>query len=280
MHLISTKDLNQSVERAPRKHLVSIKDLSKERILHILDGVGKKGSLEGKIIANCFFEPSTRTRLSFEAAAKRLGAQVIGFSEGGTTSQSKGETLSDAIRVVSSYTDLVVLRSPEEGAAAEAARVSSCPVVNAGDGSNEHPTQTLLDLYTIRECQGRLENLNIVICGDLEKGRTVHSLVEGLKHFDRKVTLITKTPSQELLRAADILYVTRLQKERGATSSNYVCITKEMLKDVKPNLRILHPLPRVDEIEKEVDDTPHAYYFEQAKNGVLVRASILQELLC
>ncbi|MCH9611202.1 MAG: Aspartate carbamoyltransferase catalytic subunit [Chlamydiales bacterium] len=255
--------------------LISMKELSKEQILKILDGVGKKSALHGKILACCFFEPSTRTRLSFEAAAKRLGMEVIGFSEPGNTSQTKGETLSDAIRVVSSYADLLVIRAKEEGAAKLAAEVASCPVINAGDGCNEHPTQALLDLYTIRQCQGSLDGLHIHICGDIENGRTAHSLALALKHFDCEVSF-SEDGSQ--IREADILYVTRQQKERGS-SGNYLRITKEDLVGVKPNLRILHPLPRVDEIATEVDKTPYAYYFEQAKNGVLVRQSILREVL-
>jgi len=263
------------------KHLLSMKDLSKGDILRILDGVGKKGSLEGKIIATCFFEPSTRTRLSFEAAAKRLNAHVIGFAEANTTSQTKGETLSDAIRVVSSYADALVLRSPEVGAAHKAAAISNCPVINAGDGSNEHPTQALQDLYTIRECQGRLENLNVIICGDLQYARTAHSLMEGLKHFQCNLFIAKDNCDlHALLPAADILYVTRLQKERGAQNNDYIRITKETLRAVKPTLRILHPLPRVNEIAEEVDQMPYAYYFEQAKNGVVVRESILREILC
>lgn len=258
-------------------HLVSMKDLKRSDILRILDGVGQKGDLQGKIVANCFFEPSTRTRLSFEAAAKRLGAEVIGFSDVESTSQAKGETLSDAIRVVSSYADVLVLRSKEAGAAQRAVEVSSCPVINAGDGVNEHPTQALLDLYTIRECQGKIDGLHIMICGDIANGRTVHSLIEGLKHFDCKVSL---SPDGCGLEKADILYVTRLQKERGSVANSYVRITKERLKNAKPNLRILHPLPRVDEIAEDVDDTPYAYYFQQAKNGMHVRASILREVLC
>lgn len=258
-------------------HLISMKALDRRQIERILDGVGGQERLCDKMAATCFFEPSTRTRLSFEAAAKRLGMQVIGFSDLKTTSQAKGESLSDAIRVVSSYCDVLILRSQEEGAAEKAAAVASCPIINAGDGSNEHPTQALLDLYTIRECQGRLDELHVMICGDSEKGRTVHSLVEGLKHFNCKVTL---SPDASGLEEADILYVTRLQKERGSSASNYVKITKERFKNVKPNLRILHPLPRVDEIDPEVDETPYAYYFQQAKNGVAVRQSILREVLC
>lgn len=270
------------------QHLISIDDLSREEIVRLLSKVGKSSSLKGKLIATCFFEPSTRTRLSFEAAAKRLGAEVIGFSDAKTTADAKGESLSDAIRVVSSYVDVVVIRHPRKGAAHEAACAASCPVINAGDGDGEHPTQTLLDLYTIWQCQGRLSDLNVVMCGDLLHGRTVHSLVKALAHFDAHISYVAphslEIPGQEhskledVLPSADILYMTRQQKERTEKESEYIRITLENLKNVKPNLRILHPLPRVDEIAVEVDETPYAYYFEQAKNGVAVREVILEEL--
>lgn len=270
------------------KHLISMKDWTRESIEGFLARVGERGSLEGKIIASCFFEPSTRTRLSFEAAALRLGASVIGFSDRLSTSETKGETLSDSIRVISSYADLIILRHPKRGSALEASQVSSCPIINAGDGDGEHPTQTLIDLYTILQCQCRLDNLNIVICGDVLHGRAVHSLILALNQFNAKLFFVAplhlRLPYQEhhrledVIEEADILYMTRQQKERTDKSSDYLHINLKTIRKVKPNLRILHPLPRAGEIAEEIDETPYAYYFEQAKNGLIVRETILEEL--
>ena len=295
-----------------QKNLISIEDLGKDEILHILD-VAKEfekcreqNFLSGKVIACLFFEPSTRTRLSFEAAINRLGARVIGFSDTRNTSVSKGETLEDTIKIVSNYVDMIVMRHPQEGAAAIAAGVSPVPVVNAGDGANQHPTQTLLDLYTIRQTQGRLDNLTVNMVGDLKYGRTVHSLSEAMSWFDphfiftapeelqmpRKYTEMLdnkhisyeETDSLEShLNDCDILYMTRVQQERFPSKEDYDRVKDvyelkaSMLGGVKP--KILHPLPRVNEIATDVDDTPYAYYFQQARNGMYVRMAVIACLL-
>ncbi len=297
-----------------QKNLISIEDLGKDEILHILD-VAKEfekcreqNFLSGKVIACLFFEPSTRTRLSFEAAINRLGARVIGFSDTRNTSVSKGETLEDTIKIVSNYVDMIVMRHPQEGAAAIAAGVSPVPVVNAGDGANQHPTQTLLDLYTIRQTQGRLDNLTVNMVGDLKYGRTVHSLSEAMSWFDphfiftapeelqmpRKYTEMLdnkhisyeETDSLEShLNDCDILYMTRVQQERFPSKEDYDRVKDvyelkaSMLGGVKPNMKILHPLPRVNEIATDVDDTPYAYYFQQARNGMYVRMAVIACLL-
>lgn len=297
-----------------QKNLISIEDLGKDEILHILD-VAKEfekcreqNFLFGKVIACLFFEPSTRTRLSFEAAINRLGARVIGFSDTRNTSVSKGETLEDTIKIVSNYVDMIVMRHPQEGAAAIAAGVSPVPVVNAGDGANQHPTQTLLDLYTIRQTQGRLDNLTVNMVGDLKYGRTVHSLSEAMSWFDphfiftapeelqmpRKYTEMLdnkhisyeETDSLEShLNDCDILYMTRVQQERFPSKEDYDRVKDvyelkaSMLGGVKPNMKILHPLPRVNEIATDVDDTPYAYYFQQARNGMYVRMAVIACLL-
>lgn len=296
------------------KNLVSIQDFTKDEILHILD-VAKEFEinreqdfLKGKVIACLFFEPSTRTRLSFEAAVNRLGAKVIGFADNRNTSQSKGETLEDTIKIVSNYADMIIMRHPMAGAADIAASVASVPVVNAGDGINQHPSQTLLDLYAIERTQGKLEGLNINMVGDLKYGRAVHSLVDALSQFDphftftapeelgmpckyiemldekgidyRKVSTI-----EEGVNDCDILYMTRVQQERFPDTADYLKVkdtyrlTASMLKDVKPTMKILHPLPRVNEIATDVDDTPYAYYFQQAGGGMYVRMAIISYLL-
>ena len=296
------------------KSLISIHDFKKEEILHILD-VAKEFEanktqpiLRDKIVATLFFEPSTRTRLSFETAANRLGARVIGFSDAVNTSVSKGETLKDTIKMVSNYVDIIIIRHPLEGSSRYASEVASVPVINAGDGANQHPSQTLLDLYTIRQTQGRLDNIDINMVGDLKYGRTVHSLLQALSHFSPKFTFTApeelKMPQEykifldkkgipykettdlsEDINDTDILYMTRVQQERFTDIMEYekvkncYSLTADMLKGARKNMKILHPLPRINEIAQDVDDTPHAYYFKQAENGVYVRMAIIAYLL-
>ncbi len=263
--------------------------------------------LSGKVIASCFFEASTRTRLSFETAVQRLGGTLIGFADGSNTSAKKGETLADSIKIISSYTDAVVMRHPQEGAARLAAEFSNVPIINGGDGANQHPTQTLLDLFSIRECQGKLDNLKIAFVGDLKYGRTVHSLTQALTHFNAEFSFIAPDALampdyilqelddkgihyriaetiEEVVAKTDIIYMTRVQKERfdeteyKHIASNYV-LTCDTLKEAPTHLKVLHPLPRVDEIAVEVDNTKHAYYFEQARNGVYARQALLALIL-
>ncbi len=295
------------------RSLISIADLSKEEILTILkkaDEIKKKTPkelLKGKILASCFFEPSTRTRLSFEAAMIRLGGNVIGFSDSTSTSAQKGESLHDAIKVIGHYADVLVFRHPKDGSARVASEATNKPVLNAGDGINQHPTQTLLDLFTIKECQGKLKGLNIAFIGDLKNGRTVHSLSLASAHFDMRLFFVS--PSQlglpdeishvlkkqgikfsfhptleEVISKADILYMTRMQSERLNPSEREkfketLILTEGMLSKAKKNMRVLHPLPRVNEIEATVDKTPHAYYFQQAENGLYVRMALLSLIL-
>lgn len=293
--------------------VLSMKDITQEQIDLVLRTAAhlKKNPahdlLTNKIIANCFFEPSTRTRLSFESAALRLGGNVIGFSSDESLSTQKGETLYDTIRMVSGYADLIVLRHPKEGSARLAAEASSVPVINAGDGSNQHPTQTLVDLFSMQECQGNLDELSIALVGDLKYGRTVHSFAQICKLFNFRLFLVAPEELtlpesicdtlkregvrfsfhqnlQEVLHKVDVVYMTRVQKERMPYSEyqscrDQLCLTTALLEHAKPNLRILHPLPRVDEIEKAVDDTQYAYYFQQAENGVFVRQALLTLIL-
>ena len=297
------------------RSLVSINDLSREKILSLLEMAGKfeenpnRRLLAGKVIGSLFFEPSTRTRLSFETAANRLGARVIGFSDATTSSASKGETLKDTIMMVSNYADLIVMRHHLEGAARYASEVSSVPIINAGDGANQHPTQTMLDLYSIYKTQGTLENLNITMVGDLKYGRTVHSLLQAMSHFNPTFHFVApdelKMPqeykifcdehnipyyehsdfSEEVINQADILYMTRVQRERFTDLVEYervkdvYILHNSMLANSKPNLRVLHPLPRVNEIAYDVDDNPKAYYFQQAKNGLFARQAIICKVL-
>ena len=297
------------------RSLVTIADHSKEKILYMLEMAKQfelnpnRRLLDGRIIATLFFEPSTRTRLSFETAANRLGARVIGFSDPKATSSSKGETLKDTIKMVSNYADIIVMRHYLEGAARYASEVSDAPIVNAGDGANQHPSQTMLDLYSIYKTQGTLENLSICLVGDLKYGRTVHSLLMAMRHFNPTFYFIApdelKMPeeyklyckkhniryfettefSEEIINKSDILYMTRVQRERFTDLMEYervknVYILKaKMLEHTKPNLKILHPLPRVNEIAYDVDDTPQAYYFQQAKNGLYAREAILCDVL-
>ncbi len=296
--------------------IVSISDFSREDIEAVLKEAAKmeempqkdkSGLLEGKVIASLFFEPSTRTRLSFETAIQSLGGKVVGFADAGVSSTKKGESLSDTIRTVTGYVDLVVMRHSIEGAARRAAEVSDKPVVNGGDGANQHPTQTLLDLYTIKKEFGTIDGLTIGLLGDLKYGRTVHSLMYALAKFkDVKVRLIApeslRMPQniiddtkgeleikesekvEEFLPELDVLYATRIQKERFADEFEYEQIKnvyilgKDLLKNTKKEFRIMHPLPRVNEIKTELDETDAALYFKQAKNGIPVRQAILNML--
>jgi aspartate carbamoyltransferase catalytic subunit len=297
-----------------QKSLVSITDYSKEEMLRLLDIAEEfekhpnQHLLEGKVIATLFFEPSTRTRLSFETAVNRLGGRIIGFSDASTSSSSKGETLKDTIKMVSNYADLIVMRHPLEGAARYASEVAKVPVINAGDGSNQHPTQTLLDLYSIRKTQGRLTDLNIFMVGDLKYGRTVHSLLMAMAHFHPTYHFIApdelKIPIEykhfcdqhhiqyfehkelnDNINDADILYMTRVQRERFTDLMEYekvknvYTLRNKMLENTRDNLRILHPLPRVTEIDDDVDDNEKAYYFEQALNGVYARQAVISYTL-
>ncbi|MBQ0029051.1 MAG: aspartate carbamoyltransferase [Bacteroidales bacterium] len=295
--------------------LVSISQYSKEKLLEILDKAAKfeknpnRKILDGKVVATLFFEPSTRTRLSFETAANRLGARVIGFSDASTSSTSKGETLKDTITIVSNYADVIVMRHFIEGAARYASEVSRIPIVNAGDGANQHPTQTLLDLYSIKKTQGTLENLKIAMVGDLKYGRTVHSLINAMSHFNPSFKFISpkvlELPTsykmfckeknipfeeyselnEEVIADADILYMTRVQKERFTDLFEYekvknvYVLTNKLLENTKDNLKILHPLPRVGEIACEVDENPKAYYFQQAQNGLYARQAVICDVL-
>jgi aspartate carbamoyltransferase catalytic subunit len=296
------------------KSLVSIDDYSKEEQLRILDLAEKfearpvQNILDGFVVATLFFEPSTRTRLSFESAASRLGAQVIGFSEAGTSSVSKGESLNDTILTVSNYADIIVMRHPREGSARFASEVSPVPIINAGDGANQHPTQTLLDMYSIWKTQGRLDNIHIAFVGDLKYGRTVHSLTFALCNFnatfhfvspeelkmpsyvkrrikENKLDYFQYTDMHEVIPQVDILYMTRIQKERFSDPIEYekvknaYILRNDMLQGAKPSMRVLHPLPRVNEIEMDVDPNPMAYYFQQAQNGVYVRQALLASIL-
>ncbi len=296
------------------KHLVSITDFSREEYMKILELGGefekqpRQDILNGYVISTLFFEPSTRTRLSFETAINGLGGRVVGFSDSVATSASKGETLHDTIKMVSNYADLIVMRHPLEGSARLASEVSSVPIVNAGDGANQHPTQTLLDLYSILKTQGTLENLNIFLVGDLKYGRTVHSLLQAMSRFNTTFFFISpeelKMPQTyklhldkvgleyhegwdltEFLPEADIIYMTRVQQERFTDPIEYervknaYILRREMLEDTKETMKVLHPLPRVNEIHTDVDDSPHAYYFDQARNGVFVRMAILTSIL-
>lgn len=296
------------------KNLVSIADCSKQQLLEILSLAAKfeenpnRKILDGKIVATLFFEPSTRTRLSFETAVNRLGGRVIGFSDAATSSSSKGETLHDTIQIVNNYADVIVMRHHLDGAARYASQVSRVPIVNAGDGSNQHPSQTLLDLYSIQKTQGTLENLHICLVGDLKYGRTVHSLIMAMVHFNPTFHFISPnelqmpeeykifcrknnikfTESTELegnFNNADILYMTRVQRERFQDPMEYekvknvYTLKKSMLENSKSNLRILHPLPRVAEIDVDVDSSEKAYYFQQAQNGLYIRQAILCKVL-
>ncbi|MBJ2187491.1 MAG: aspartate carbamoyltransferase [Muribaculaceae bacterium] len=295
--------------------LVSIADISREEILSLLERARyfeehpNSKILDGRVVATLFFEPSTRTRLSFETAVNRLGGRIIGFSDPGTSSSAKGETLKDTIKMVSNYADLIVMRHYLEGAARYATEVTDIPIVNAGDGANQHPSQTMLDLYSIYKTQGRLNDLTITMVGDLKYGRTVHSLLMAMKYFKPKFIFVaakelampqeykdfcdaegiqyTETTdfSPEVINQSDIIYMTRVQRERFTDPMEYervkdlYTLHNAMLADSRPNLKILHPLPRVNEIDIDVDDNPKAYYFEQARNGLFARQAIITRAL-
>ncbi|MCR4652029.1 MAG: aspartate carbamoyltransferase [Lachnospiraceae bacterium] len=271
-----------------------------ERYAHICDG---------KKLATCFYEPSTRTRLSFEAAMLNLGGNVLGFSDAGSSSAAKGESVSDTIRVISCYADICAIRHPKEGAAYVAASKSSIPVINAGDGGHQHPTQTLTDLLTIKSLKGDLNNFTIGMCGDLKFGRTVHSLINALSRYsgikfifispvelkvpdyitemlkDKGITYEEVEKLEDVMPDLDILYMTRVQRERFFNEEDYVrlknfyILTKEKMELAKPDMLVLHPLPRVNEISVEVDDDPRAVYFKQAQYGVYVRMALIMTLL-
>jgi aspartate carbamoyltransferase catalytic subunit len=292
------------------RNVVSIEDFDKEDILTVLKHAKElkhcpnPNLLNGYVMGSCFFEPSTRTRLSFETAMNRLGGKVIGFADTGVTSSKKGETLYDSIKIISQYVDVIAMRHPIEGAARRASEASSKPIINGGDGANQHPTQTLLDLFTIQECQQYIEGINIALVGDLKYGRTVHSLAQALTHFNANLYLVAPKSLQmpeyickkldknnikyslhdkieEIIEKVDILYMTRIQSERFADPLDYervknvFVLKSKMLENAKLNLRILHPLPRVNEITTDVDKTKHAYYFEQAENGLYTRQALL-----
>lgn len=294
------------------RHVVSADDFTKDDLLFLLDtasyfegDVGPR--LAGKVLATLFFEPSTRTRLSFESAMHRLGGNVIGFSDEKATSRSKGESLADTIRMVECYCDVIVIRHPQEGAARLAAEHARVPVINGGDGSNQHPTQTFLDLYTVRKATGRIDGLRVGFLGDLRYGRAVHSLAKALTHFDVEMTFVgppmlrlpgeiratvgaTGRPWREVesledVAELDVLYVTRIQKERFPDVAEYERVKhayrleRAVAERYGPDLKILHPLPRVTEIAPDVDDLPGALYFEQARNGVTVRKALLSLIL-
>lgn len=291
--------------------LVSISDISREEILSLLEQARyfeehpNHKILDGKVVATLFFEPSTRTRLSFETAVNRLGGRVIGFSDASTTSSTKGETLKDTIKMVSNYVDLIIMRHYLEGAARYATEVTDVPIINAGDGANQHPSQTMLDLYSIYKTQGRLENLDITMVGDLKYGRTVHSLLMAMRYFNPRFKFVAcdelKMPveykifcdengiqytehtdfSPEVINSTDILYMTRVQRERFTDIMEYEKVKNlynlhnSMLDGSRDNLKILHPLPRVNEIALDVDDNPKAYYFQQARNGLYARQALI-----
>ena len=300
------------------KDIISMNDMSKEEILEILEIAEKieKTSeeeklnfLKGKIIATLFFEPSTRTKMSFESAAFRLGAQVLQLPPLELSSVKKGESFSDTIKMVESYSDVIVVRHPNDGAARLASKTSQKPVLNAGDGSNQHPSQTLLDLYTIKDEKGTLNNLSIAFVGDLKYGRTVHSLVKALTHFNPVIYFVApkilQMPSyliddldknnikyeiledfRDCLDKIDVFYMTRIQKERFPDIEDYeklkgvyIINKKNILGKCKEDMIILHPLPRVDEISTDLDDTKHALYFKQAKNGIPIRQAMMMKVL-
>jgi aspartate carbamoyltransferase catalytic subunit len=298
-----------------KRHFITIADLTKDELMYLLAMAGQfeahpnRELLKGKVVATLFYEPSTRTRLSFETAANRLGARVIGFSDAKASSVSKGETLKDTILMVSNYADLIVMRHYIEGAAQYASEVAPVPIINAGDGAHMHPSQCLLDLYSIYKTQGTLENLNIYLVGDLKYGRTVHSLIMAMRHFNPTFHFIAPNElsmpaeyklycqahgikyqehtafNSKVLADADILYMTRVQKERFSDLMEYeqvknvYILRNDMLKNAKDNLKIMHPLPRINEIAYDVDDNPHAYYIQQAQNGLYARQAILSHCL-
>lgn len=298
-----------------KRSFVTIANLSREKIMHLIgmaqefEKCPNRKILDNRVVATLFFEPSTRTRLSFETAANRLGARVIGFTDPKVTSSTKGETLKDTIMMVSNYADVIVMRHYLEGAARYASEVSPVPVVNAGDGANQHPSQTMLDLYSIYKTQGTLDDLDIFLVGDLKYGRTVHSLLMAMRHFNPTFHFIAPKElampeeykaycceqhiryvehedfNADIIAGADILYMTRVQRERFTDLMEYervkdvYILRASMLKQARPNMKILHPLPRVNEIAYDVDNDPHAYYFEQARNGLFARQAIICDVL-
>ena len=312
---IDIQELKVSFAIMGNRSIVSIADYGKEKIQYLLDMATEfeahpnRQLLKGKVVATLFFEPSTRTRLSFETAANRLGARVIGFTDPKATSSSKGETLKDTIKMVSNYADVIVMRHSLEGAALYASEVTDVPIINAGDGSNLHPSQTMLDLYSIYKTQGTLENLNIYMVGDLKYGRTVHSLLMSMRRYNPTFHFIAPKElempeeyklycqqmgiryveqqdfTEDTIADADILYMTRVQRERFTDLMEYervkdaYILKADMLGKCKENMKILHPLPRVNEIEYDVDDSKHAYYFEQAQNGLYAREALICDVL-
>jgi aspartate carbamoyltransferase catalytic subunit len=292
----------------------SIKELNKKEILDIIK-IAKKlkispknNLLKGKILASCFFEPSTRTRLSTEAAMLRLGGSVIGFADPGVTSFKKGETLHDSIKIIGQYVDIIAIRHFLEGAAQVASDATDKPVINCGDGSNQHPTQTLIDLFSILECQKKIDGLHIAMMGDPKHSRTMHSLAEALMHFKVQLYFVAPPSLQmpnsitdelkrarikfsfhenmdDVLKKVDILYTNRVQEERFADRAEFerlkdvYVLRADKLQGVKKNMHVLNPLPRINEISTDVDATPHAYYFQQAANGLYVRQALLALLL-
>ena len=298
-----------------KHNFVTIADLSREKIEYLIsmsqefERFPNRELLKGKVIATLFFEPSTRTRLSFETAANRLGARIIGFSDAKASSVSKGETLKDTILMVANYADVIVMRHYIEGAAQYASEVTAVPIINAGDGAHMHPSQCMLDLYSIYKTQGTLENLNIYLVGDLKYGRTVHSLLMAMRHFNPTFHFIAPKElampneyklyckennikfqehtafNEKVIADADIIYMTRVQKERFSDLMEYervkdiYILKNDMLGNVKKNMKILHPLPRVNEIAYDVDENPHAYYIQQAQNGLYAREALFCDVL-
>lgn len=298
------------------KHdFVTIAGISREQILYMMEMAAEfekhpnREILRGKVVATLFFEPSTRTRLSFETAAGRLGARVIGFADPKVTSGTKGETLKDTISMVANYADIIVMRHYIEGAAQYASEISPVPIVNAGDGAHQHPSQCMLDLYAIHKTQGTLEGLNIYLVGDLKYGRTVHSLIMAMRHFNPTFHFVAPKElampmeykmycrqhgikfqehtafNEKIIADADILYMTRVQKERFSDLMEYervkdiYILRADMLQSAKPNMKVLHPLPRVNEIAYDVDANPHAYYIQQAAGGLYARQAIFCDCL-
>lgn len=304
---------HELIQRFIGRDIVSIRDFSREEILFVLERAGRFETvraplLSGRILATLFYEPSTRTRLSFESAMMSLGGSVMGFSHAGTSSAAKGESVQDTARMIDGYADVMVVRHPLEGSARAAAEAASIPVINGGDGANQHPTQTFLDLYTILKTKHALSGLHVGFLGDLKYGRTVHSLAEALGLFGCRMSFVSPeslgmphhilndldrrgisyAETENLLdvsRALDVLYVTRIQKERFPDPLDYekvknaYVLTDKLLEHVKPELKILHPLPRVNEIHPSLDKCPQAAYFQQSKNGVFVRRALLALVL-
>lgn len=296
------------------RDIISIKELDKKEILGILKNAydlkkqPRPKLLDGYVMGSCFFEPSTRTRLSFETAMQKLGGRVVGFADPSVTSSKKGETLYDGMKIIGQYTDVIAMRHPLEGSARRAAEASDKPILNGGDGANQHPTQTLLDLFTIKECQKKLDGLDIALVGDLKYGRTTHSLAQALANFGARMYFVAPDSLQmpeyitnelkeknikfslhskieEIINKVDILYMTRIQGERFSDPMEYekvknvFVLRADMLTKARANMRVLHPLPRVGEIDTDVDSTKHAYYFQQAQNGLYARQALLAMVL-